>query len=102
MYLYPCIFIHRVWAQALANQALQLVGADSTAAAAGALLREIGAWGPHMHPATLAFQETALFTADIEVSSPAGLDICMAESEAGSPADLQTRAWLGMSSSSMT
>ena len=84
MYTYLLFIILCVWAQALANQALQLVGADSTAAAAGALLREIGAWGPHMHPATLAFQETAIFTADIEVSSPAGVDICMAESGAGS------------------
>ena len=73
MYIHPCRYDPIFPVQALANQALQLVGADSTAAAAGALLREIGAWGPHMHPATLAFQETAFFAADIEASNPAEL-----------------------------
>ena len=55
--------------QTLANQALQLVGADSTNGAAAALLREIGAWGPHMHPATLAYQEQACFSSEIEAGA---------------------------------
>ena len=53
--------------QAAAQQALQLSGRDSTSAAAGKLLQDIGAWGPHSHAATLAFRQQVTFDAALEV-----------------------------------
>ena len=76
-------FVVTAWAalQAMANQALELVGAESTAPAAGGLLREIGAWGPHMHPATLAYQQQAGFDEATEVDPADDVSLMTAKSE---------------------
>lgn len=54
--------------QEAANQALEIAGRGSTSEAAGQLLQDMGAWGPHTHGATVAFRLQTAFSAAVQVS----------------------------------